>query len=196
MELLSLLAGQGDGAIPPGVVIRRCRVWVVVLVTLVLLALAAWAYQAVFSGSVTHVRGKTVIGLLVLPFVILWWAWNAVRALRFRRQGTFGWAVSDTHFLYVPPTGPKLGPIALTDITGLSLVKRPGPGLVVELTMAVRGEGAERPAQLHVVLRALGEEEIGLWAMRPSSSKELFSALQPKLAAKNPAAKIEDLGSL
>lgn len=196
MELLSLLAGQGT--LPSGVVVRRCRVWLVLLVTLLLGALAVWVYDGVFSGSVTHVRGKTVIGLILLPFVILWWAWNAVRALRFRRQGVFGWAVSDTHFLYVPPTGPKVGPVALTDISGLSLVKRPGPGQVVELTIAVRGDGGptERPAQLHVVLRALGEEEIGLWAMRPSSSKELFGALQPKLAAKNPAAKIEDLGSL
>jgi hypothetical protein len=186
--LLAMLMGK-DPAVP-GVEVRRCKVWPSLVVLIVLVAFGAWAYDYFFSGRATRISGKAVLGLLAWPFICVYWGWNVVRGLRFRSKGQFGWVLSDTHFLFVPPGGSTLGQLPLTAIAGLSLRNPPQVGAVLELTIS--GSVAGQPAQISTVLSSLGGEQLGLLALRPSNSKALFRALRPKLQAANPSASIED----
>ncbi len=188
MDLLAIIADKEPA--PAGVAVRRCKVLPSIVITLALLAVCAWSYDYALNGQTRRLTGKGVLGLIAFPFIVVWWGWNSVRAVRFRSRGQFGWAVSDTHFAYVPPGGGGLGQLSLAAISGVSMTKVPDAGKIVELHLSGSMNG--EPMTIRVPLVDLGEAKLGLLALRPSNGKVLFEALSKRLAKANPQAKIDD----
>lgn len=188
MNLNALLTGAEPP--PPGVEVCRVRAWPSVVVTLLLIALGAWAYDYAFSGQMRSMRAKTVLGLIGWPFIVAWWAWHSFTAFRLRRRGCFGWALSDTHFGYVGTAGIPMGPWPLAAITSVTLRKPRGAGALIEID--VDGSVQHRVPKGLLNLYQLSGDELGLLVIRPSSSKALFRALAARLRAVNPKAQILD----
>jgi len=188
MDLLGMIAGTVPTA--DGVEVRRCRIWITAVVAVVMLLVGLWLFEYMTSGHMHRVRAKAVIAVVAWPFMVAWWFWNTYRAFRFRKQGQFAWALSDEHFLFVPPGGVGIGQLRLADIASIQLLNVPRVGKLLELKLNITQDG--KPATLVMELRAMADEEMGLQAIRPSSSKALFKALAARLRAKNYPAKIHD----
>jgi hypothetical protein len=192
MDLLAVIANKEPA--PAGVTVRRCSVVLPLVITLALAFVCWWCWDYAFSGEMRRLTGKGAIGLVAFPFIVGWWIWNSIRAFRFRNKGQFGWALSDTHFAYVPPGGGGLGQIALSAIASVEMVRVPDAGKIVEI--GISGSMNGKPVTLKMPLVDLGEAKIGLLAMRPSNGKDLFEELQKKLAAANPKAKVDDFSAV
>jgi hypothetical protein len=188
MDLLGMIAGTVPAA--TGVEVRRCRIWISALVAVLMVLVTVWFLDHMASGRTGSMRPKAMLAAVIWPFMTAWWIWNTYRAVQLRGRGHFGWALSDEHFLFVPPGGLGIGQIRLADIASIQLLNVPRVGKVLELQLNIKQDG--KPATLVMELRALADEQIGLQAIRPSGSKTLFKALSARLRANNHPAKIHD----
>ena len=189
MGLKAMIAGKEEPPADEGVEVRRCVVWRPVVILVVLVACGASLFDRLVLGNPTFISGKSIVALALFPVGALWWLWNVIQAIRFRRSGTFGWAISSSHFLFSPPAGEALE-LPLAAIERVRLVKAERVGVTVELNVSGMANG--EPVTLAMLLGGFDENDLALYAMRPSSPRELYRGLKARLKVANPLAKVSN----
>lgn len=155
------------------------------------LLIVIWSHLA--NGP--EASGKALLSGLAAPVLVLYCLWQTLRAAWLWISGSFSWALSDTHLLFVDPSGNPHEPIVLSTITKLEHTLGMG-GSVLRIETDTGGNGrlfrASPATQKSLSLPGFHYDSIADSVCQPVRQAALFDALAARLTRVAPHAIITD----